>query len=75
MVMLPDIIFDLDTDEFARVKLLIQHGYDVVYKQYGTMESHSLLQGGTVSANQFIVVRKELIPFLHFTPREYKLVI
>ena len=58
---MPDIIYDVDSNDFFRAKLVSNNGYTIIYKQYGKIETYSYLRGRGVNSNAFIAVRNELI--------------
>ncbi|MCX9083022.1 MAG: hypothetical protein OIN83_12590 [Candidatus Methanoperedens sp.] len=58
---MPDIIYDIDSNDFLRAKLAENNGYTIIYKQYGYIETHSKLRGRVVRANTFIAVRNDLM--------------
>lgn len=59
---LPHIVFDLDNAERDKEKLWEKEGYRLVYRQEGTLNpGQSWMPGYTVRANQFIMVRGDLL--------------
>ena len=60
---LPDIICDLRLVSDLQLE---QNGYVVVYDQTGVVRNGSrLLPGRDVEADQFIAIRKDLLPFIN----------
>jgi hypothetical protein len=61
----PDVIFDIFIEELGIQRFLEINGYAITYVQRGLLATGSaLLPGRRVSADQFIAVRRELVPWL-----------
>jgi len=66
----PMIIFDIDSKDAKRQKLVSQNGYIVIYSQTGNVQGHSILKGRPVSADAFIAVRKDLASLIGMAKAE-----
>lgn len=66
----PMIIFDIDSEDAERQKLVSQNGYVVVYSQTGDVQGHSILKGRRVRADAFIAVRKDLASLIGMAKAE-----
>ncbi len=56
----PHVIFDLDLPELTIEDIVTNHGYVVVYRQTGKIQTSKTLQGIEVLAHEFIAVREDL---------------
>ncbi len=55
----PHVIFDLDLPELTIEDIVTNHGYLVVYRQTGKIQTSKTLQGIEVLAHEFIAVRED----------------
>ncbi len=59
----PHVIFELDLPELTIEEIVTRHGYVVVYRQTGKIQTSKTLQGIEVLAHEFIAVREDLADF------------
>lgn len=57
---MPDVVFDLDSVDFMRSRMLREHGYRVVYLQLGQVTYPGTLAGAPIAGRQFIAVKERL---------------
>ena len=68
----PDIIYDLDTPDGSRERLLEANGYRVVYRQFGKIFNGSrLIPGAAIDGGEFVAVRADLVR-AEITPAQYR---
>jgi len=59
----PDLIYDVTGS-----RTVASHGYRIVYRQDGNIETAGLLQGAEIRSHQYIAVRSDLLPERWRTP-------